>query len=141
MVFPLKNSRLCDFIIDPHQKIYYVFDSPSLWPFRIELVKISRDEDAAANYPRCIKSSGEAPKQYNMPNVAAISVPEDFEIAIGDELDEEEESEELVVEDNELPLGDEKDEFIKADETSDDDFVAADDDSIDDETAKEGDDF
>lgn len=55
----MKNARLCDFIIDPHQKIYYVFDL-GVWTFRIELIKINREEDQHAKYPRCIKSSGEA---------------------------------------------------------------------------------
>ena len=32
----MKNARLCDFIIDPHQKIYYVFDL-GVWTFRIAL--------------------------------------------------------------------------------------------------------
>ena len=93
-VKPIKNMRLCDSIIDPHQKIYYIFDPSSPWTFRIELVKINRDEDANAAYPRCIKSAGEAPKQYNVGNIATLPVPEDFDIAIDDEIDEETETEE-----------------------------------------------
>src|SRR5437762_2397 len=83
----------------------------------------------------------DASKQYNVSNVAAIPVPEDFDIAIDDEIDEEEESEELLVEENELPIGEEKEEFVKADESTDDDFVSADEDAIDDEGTKEGDEF
>src|SRR5438105_4739913 len=32
----MSKSRLCDFIADPHQKIYYVFDFNLSWTFRIE---------------------------------------------------------------------------------------------------------
>jgi len=60
----MKKSRLCDFIADPHQKIYYVFDQPSQWTFFIELVKILPDGDAGKTYPVCTKINGEAPKQY-----------------------------------------------------------------------------
>lgn len=60
----MKNSRLCDFIADPHQKIYYVFDQPSQWTFFIELIKILPDGDPGKVYPVCVKVNGEAPKQY-----------------------------------------------------------------------------
>ncbi len=60
----MKNSRLCDFIADPHQKIYYVFDQPSQWTFFIELIKILPDGDPGKAYPVCVKVNGEAPKQY-----------------------------------------------------------------------------
>ena len=60
----MKDSRLCDYIADPHQKIYYVFDQPSQWTFFIELFKIFPDGDPAKSYPTCVKVHGEAPKQY-----------------------------------------------------------------------------
>ena len=138
----VKNARLCDFIADPHQKIYYIFDLPSTWAFRIELVKINRDEDPGASYPRCVKSVGEAPKQYQVTNIATLPVPEDFELGIEDDVDEETETaEELEIEVSELPEGEEKDEFIKAaDDSSDDDFETADEETLDDE-APEKDEF
>ncbi|MBK9524798.1 MAG: hypothetical protein IPO39_08580 [Bacteroidetes bacterium] len=36
----MENARLCNFIADPHQKIYYVFDLLGNWTFHIELIKI-----------------------------------------------------------------------------------------------------
>jgi hypothetical protein len=59
----MSESRLCDFIADPHQKIYYMFDMPSQWNFFIELIKITAD-DPSKTYPVAVKSHGEAPKQY-----------------------------------------------------------------------------
>ena len=75
----MKNARLCDFIADPHQKIYYVFDFTALWTFRIELIKILVNEEIGINYPRCIKVTGEAPKQYGVTNLGVIPEPEDFD--------------------------------------------------------------
>lgn len=62
----MKESHLCDFIADPHQKIYYVFDAPSQWSFFIELFKIFPDSVPGKKYPVCVKVHGEAPKQYNV---------------------------------------------------------------------------
>jgi hypothetical protein len=73
----MKKSRLCDFIADPHQKIYYVYDYVNEWAFHVELLKIIVSEDAGALYPRCVKVNGEAPKQHDtLPKV--VPVPEDF---------------------------------------------------------------
>jgi hypothetical protein len=60
----MKDSRLCDFIADPHQKIYYAFDTPSQWTFFIELFKILPDSETNKKYPVCVKIHGDAPKQY-----------------------------------------------------------------------------
>jgi hypothetical protein len=60
----MKNSRICDFIADPHQKIYYAFDAPSQWTFFIELFKILPDGEPGKKYPICVKVHGDAPKQY-----------------------------------------------------------------------------
>jgi hypothetical protein len=60
----MKNARMCDFIADPHQKIYYVFDPPSQWTFFIELFKILPDTESSKKYPVCVKMHGDAPKQF-----------------------------------------------------------------------------
>ena len=60
----MKDCRLCDFIADPHQKIYYVFDQPSQWTFFIELFKILPETETTKKYPVLVKSHGDAPKQY-----------------------------------------------------------------------------
>ena len=73
----MKKSRLCDFIADPHQKIYYIYDFTNEWTFHVELLKIIVGEDVGVMYPRCIKIAGEAPKQYDTaPKI--VPVPEDF---------------------------------------------------------------
>lgn len=73
----MKKSRLCDFIADPHQKIYYLYDFVNEWTFHVELLKIVVNEDAGVLYPRIVKINGEAPKQHDTAP-KAVPVPEDF---------------------------------------------------------------
>lgn len=77
----MSKSRVADFIDDPHQKIVYVFDPVAKWTLLVELIKILAD-DPKTNYPRTVKSSGAAPKQYKQ--VIAPPIDED-----DDEEDEE----------------------------------------------------
>ncbi len=74
----MKDSHLCDFIADPHQKIYYVFDAPSQWTFFIELFKIFPDSVPGKKYPVCVKVHGEAPKQYNVIEAPKGVIDPDF---------------------------------------------------------------
>lgn len=60
----MNKSVLKDWIVDPHQKIYYESDYATLWSFYIELVKIFPIPENRVKYPKCIKINGDAPKQY-----------------------------------------------------------------------------
>jgi DNA-binding protein Fis len=60
----MENSRVCDFIADPHQKILYFSDYDANWSFFVELIKIIPQGDMMRNYPVCVKTVGDAPKQY-----------------------------------------------------------------------------
>lgn len=105
-VAPLRNSRLCDFIIDPHQKIYYLFDLQDKWTFRIELIKILTAEDNTATYPRCVRVVGEAPKQYPPAPGAVLPLPEDFDESAAPDIELEEEPEvEAGVDVDDIPVG------------------------------------
>ncbi|MCF8428006.1 MAG: plasmid pRiA4b ORF-3 family protein [Bacteroidia bacterium] len=61
----MANSKLNQFVADPHQKILYVYDFIECWAMNIELVSIQKEETPKTNYPVCIKSTGLAPKQYD----------------------------------------------------------------------------
>jgi hypothetical protein len=78
----MKKSRLCDFISDPHQKFLYISDYDAGWNFTMELIKLIPNPDPIKSYPSCIKSVGEAPKQYNIvtPKPSAILADEEEEI-------------------------------------------------------------
>jgi hypothetical protein len=60
----VNNSKLSAYIVDPHQKIYYVVDGDAPWTFHIELVKILASADLKISYPHLIRKNGEAPRQY-----------------------------------------------------------------------------
>jgi hypothetical protein len=57
----MKDAVVSNFITDPHQKIYLVYDHR--WTFYIELVKIVASQPDV-KYPVCVRSAGDAPKQY-----------------------------------------------------------------------------
>ena len=87
------KSKLCNFIVDPHQKIYYIFDPEAPWSFYIELIKILKDE--GVEYPRCVKTVGEAPKQKGVSNLGKASTEFDFlDVAVLDDEEEHLEGEE-----------------------------------------------
>lgn len=132
-VITMKKARLCDFIADPHQKIYFIFDFTAMWTFHIELVKIFVNEEAGAKYPRCVKVVGDAPKQYGVTNLGAVPEPEDFDENSLLDLEED------------LPEGTEGEEVLaSADEggvVAGDELEISDDELIDDEGAAEGEEF
>ena len=59
----MSKSKISEFIEDPHQKFLYLFDYAEKWSFYVELIKILEEEEKIS-YPKCIKSTGIAPKQY-----------------------------------------------------------------------------
>ncbi len=71
----MNKCKLLSLIDDPHQKFVYVYDLKTGWTFLVELMKIVPD-DEKSSYPKCIKSVGEAPKQYKT-NIIAPVVDED----------------------------------------------------------------
>lgn len=131
----MENSRLSNFIEDPHQKFYYIYNFERPFDFHVELIKIILENDPNIEYPFLVKSTGEAPKIIDNNNAggfavssAAVSsdfdflneidfVPEDTEEleAMGgrgimaDEVDEEAEEEE-------------KDEFADSDDFADEEY-------------------
>lgn len=91
----MEKARLCDFIADPHQKIYYHYDHDSNWTFMIELMKILPTDDATKTYPVCIKSAGVAPRQYIITTPVKTITNEDGLEEMIEEDDLEEESEKV----------------------------------------------
>jgi hypothetical protein len=51
-------------IKDPNQKFIYVYDFNRNWTFLVELINVSKEENARLEYPAVIKSEGIAPSQY-----------------------------------------------------------------------------
>lgn len=113
----MKDARLCDFIADPHQKIIYISDYDANWSFLIELAKIVPTPDAGRNYPVCVKSTGEAPKQYiTIPQAKSALSPEDSLaslLMVGSELEDEDEDDTDDLKDD---LMEESEEGVEMDE-------------------------
>lgn len=61
----MAKSKLVDYIIDPHQKMIYIYDFMELWTLHAELTGIEIKEKAGVKYPVCTKTVGLAPKQYD----------------------------------------------------------------------------
>lgn len=61
-VFVMAESRVRNFIDDPHQKLLFVYDYLNYWTFYIELLKILPANDSK-EYPRISRSEGEIPRE------------------------------------------------------------------------------
>lgn len=96
----IKDAKLCDYITDPHQKIYYIYDPEKEWAFHIELVKIIPSGNELYELPRIAKAHGDVPAQYKTNNVP---VPDDEMEGIA-EPEEEKEEHSMAAEDSE-PAG------------------------------------
>lgn len=106
----MEAARLCDFIADPHQKIIYLSDYDANWSFLIELVKIIPQGDAMRNYPVCVKSTGDAPKQYIViPSPKTVSAEDDEFGKLMEALTDDEETEDDTAAESEDIMGDTED--------------------------------
>lgn len=114
-VASMEDSKLKDYINDPHQKFIFITDSVNYWTLFIELVSIS-EEKKNINYPNLFKSEGKAPKQsggveklklgtesefdelatqmISERSPSKLTDPDDLESGFGEEGEEEEENEE-----------------------------------------------
>lgn len=92
----MSKAILRNYILDPHQKIYYIVDGDSPWTFHIELIRILPAAEITASYPKIKKIAGEAPRQY----ASTVAPPVDADELV---IDEEE-----VVAETEAGLDDEE---------------------------------
>jgi hypothetical protein len=65
------GKKISEFIEGPHQKFIYEYSSKTKWTFTVELAKII-EGDPKNEYPRLVKSAGDAPAQYHIINPALI---------------------------------------------------------------------
>jgi hypothetical protein len=73
----MAKAKLNQYMVDPHQKILYVYDFIECWTMLIELTGIIKEDNPKVTYPHCSKSVGLAPKQYD--KVQKFGVIEDNE--------------------------------------------------------------
>ena len=70
----MEKSRLSNFIEDPHQKFYYIYNFDRPFDFHVELIKIILETDPNIEYPFLAKSTGEAPKIIDKNNFGSVAV-------------------------------------------------------------------
>jgi Plasmid pRiA4b ORF-3-like protein len=119
----MENSKLSNFIDDPHQKFYYVFNFDRPFDFHVELMKIL-NETPGLTYPSVFKSVGEAPKQFG--NVLGTTVipptSEEFDFLNEMEFNPEDAEDFSEVKDPALGLGGSIDEEEETHEEEEDEF-------------------
>ncbi|HTX89144.1 MAG TPA: hypothetical protein VMC08_09155, partial [Bacteroidales bacterium] len=72
----MKDSRLKDFIEDPHQRMIYEFHGKESHTLNIELFKIIKTEEMVS-LPRCVKSVGDLPRPVVQPVAPVMAPPEE----------------------------------------------------------------
>jgi hypothetical protein len=63
-------------IRDPNQKFIYVYDFVKNWSFLVELINVSKDENARLEYPAVVKKEGIGPSQYGIKGIVGDKLTE-----------------------------------------------------------------
>lgn len=72
----MKDSKLKDYVEDPHQRMMYEFHGKEFLVLFIELFKIIKTEEKIV-LPRCIQSKGEIPKKLDIESIPVTAPPEE----------------------------------------------------------------
>ncbi len=60
----MSDTAIAAAVKDPNQKFIYLYDFAKNWTFLVELIGITKDENAKITYPTCVRKEGLAPSQY-----------------------------------------------------------------------------
>ena len=60
----MESTTIGSEIRDPNQKFIYTYDFTRNWSFLVELINVSKEENAKLDYPALVKSEGIPPSQY-----------------------------------------------------------------------------
>lgn len=60
----MSDTPIAAAVKDPNQKFIYLYDFAKNWTFLVELIGVSKDENAKVTYPSCVRKEGLAPSQY-----------------------------------------------------------------------------
>jgi hypothetical protein len=90
-------------IKDPNQKFVYVYDFVRNWSFLVELINVSKEENAKLDYPVVIKSEGIGPSQYGTKGLVGdklAEMEEKYDLTAGTEgFGEEGDEDDLAIDD------------------------------------------
>ena len=68
----------------PNQKFLYVYDFSRVWPFQVELINVSKEENPKITYPATVRSEGIAPSQYGTKSILGdrfVDVEEKYDLS------------------------------------------------------------
>ena len=60
----MKDTTVGSEIKNPGQKFIYNYDFNKNWSFLVELINVSKEENAKLSYPATVRTEGIAPSQY-----------------------------------------------------------------------------
>jgi hypothetical protein len=67
----------------PNQRFLYVYDFTRLWPFQLELINVSKEENPKLSYPAIVRTEGIAPSQYGTKSILGdrfVDVEEKYDL-------------------------------------------------------------
>jgi hypothetical protein len=67
----------------PNQRFLYVYDFTRLWPFQLELINVSKEENPKLTYPAIVRTEGIAPSQYGTKSILGdrfVDVEEKYDL-------------------------------------------------------------
>lgn len=68
----------------PNQKFVYMYDFNRYWPFLVELINVSKEENPKLTYPATVRSEGIAPSQYGTKSILGdrfVDVEEKYDLS------------------------------------------------------------
>lgn len=72
----------------PNQKFVYVYDFNRNWPFLVELINVSKEENPKLTYPAIVRTEGIAPSQYGTRSLLGdrfVDVEEKYDLSGNEE--------------------------------------------------------
>ncbi len=68
----------------PNQKFVYMYDFSRYWPFLVELINVSKEENPKITYPATVRTEGIAPSQYGTKSILGdrfVDVEEKYDLS------------------------------------------------------------
>lgn len=111
----MENTVIAATVKVPNQKFIYLYDFAKSWTFLVELIGVSKDENAKLTYPTCVRKEGLAPSQYGTKGLVGdklVEMEEKYDLnkeGMSEEgFGEEGEEQDNLGEDGEEPAGEEE---------------------------------
>jgi hypothetical protein len=101
----MESTTIGSEIKDPNQKFVYLYDFVKNWSFFIELINVSKEENARLEYPAVVRTEGIGPSQYGTKGLVSdklAEMEEKYDLVTGAEGFSEEGEEAEATDDEEI---------------------------------------